>query len=128
MQVSELRGVESFKALTVFHNIMLGLKMLPNYAHLPYEEFYTAIAAGSEESKDKIIREAILHVGLDAVDIESLAVFCTDPNGAVYRKANLKPLPPNEIFEIVVAVCREISKIKVDFVTESEKKKLEISQ
>jgi hypothetical protein len=44
-----------------------------------------------------------------------------------YSSENLKSLSPDQIFEIVVAVSKEIAKIKVDFLTENEKKNLKTS-
>lgn len=127
MKVAELKGIESYRALNVFHKLMLGLKMLPSYFHLPYADFYEGIAAGTDESKEKIIREAALFVDLEPGEIETLACFCFDTNGVRYGKPSLKHLGPDQIFEIIVSVCVEISKITIDFVTEPEKKNLKTS-
>ena len=128
IKVSELQGLESMKALNVFHKLMLGLKMLPSYFSVGYEEFYQSISEMPDEDQLKMIREAALFVDLDKSEVEAMTYFCLDPNGVRYRSENLKNLKPDQLYEMIVAVAVEISKIKINFVTESEKKKLKTSQ
>lgn len=122
MKVLELKGYKSLKALNVFHTLMLGLKMLPAYIGEDYETFYAKVQGMEPKDQEKLIREAALFVELAEDEVEALVCFCTDKNGVPYSKANLPNLGPSDIFEMVVAVCLEISKIRIDFVTESEKK------
>ncbi len=128
MKVLELKGYKSLKALNVFHTLMLGLKMLPSYAGEGYEEFYAKVQVMPESEQSNLIREAALFVKLDQDEVESLLCFVADPNGVPYCPENLKNLGPGEIHEVIVAVCSEISKIKVNLITETEKKKSKIAQ
>lgn len=128
MKVRTIEGMKSYWALQAYHKLLLGLKMLPSYMGETYEEFYARVEQMSELDREKIIREAVLFVTLDQEEVESLAIFCTDVNGISFSKENMKNLKPNEIFEIISLVSIEISKIKVNFVTEKEKKNLKISQ
>ena len=128
IKIAPLIGYKSLKALQAFHTLMLGLKMLPMYMDKGYEEFYEGVSKTSESEQEKLIREAALFVPLEKEEVQSLMGFALDPNGVPYSPENLKSLEPDKIINILVAVCLEISKIKIDFVTESEKKNLKISQ
>lgn len=122
MEVSELKGFKSLRALNVFHTLLLGLKMLPEYALESYEDFFARVDAMPAKDKEKMIREAILFVELKEDEVAALITFCKDKNGVPYSSENLKSLGPDEIFNIIVAVCMKIARFKIDFVTEGEKK------
>ncbi len=122
MKVLELRGYKSYKALQAFHTLMLGLKMLPSYAGEKYEDFYARLDEMPEADQEKLVREAALFVPLDQVELEALLCFATDKNGVPYSKENLGALGPKDLHEVIVAVAMEISRIKIDLVSESEKK------
>jgi hypothetical protein len=127
MKVLELRGYKSLRALNVFHTLMLGLKMLPAYVGEAYEDFFARVSDMPPADQEKLIREAALFVELQKEEVEALVGFCADPNGVPYAASNLKNLGPKEIHEIIVAVCLEIAKIKIDLVSDAEKKNLKIS-
>lgn len=122
MQVLELKGFKSLRAMNAFHALMLGLKMLPDYAKLSYEDFFASIEKMDHESQLRMIKEAALFVELQKEEVEAIVCFVTDPNGVPYSAENVKNLGPKELVDIIVAVCGEIAKIKVDFVSENEKK------
>lgn len=111
------------RAFNAFHALMLGLKMLPAYMAEQYEDFYSRVDSMSVEDQEKIIREAALFVELQKDELEAILSFAHDKNGVPYGPENLKNLGPAEIHEIIVQVCLEIAKIKVNFLTEIEKKK-----
>lgn len=123
MNVLELKGFNSYRALNAFHALMLGIKMLPNYQLETYEEFYSRVSKLTSEAQEQIIREAALFVELNRNEVEALICFCPDANGIAYQPANLNNLTPDQIFECIVAVCVEISKIKIDIITDEQKKK-----
>lgn len=122
LDVLPLVGYKSLRAFNAFHALMLGLKMLPQYIGEDYEKFYSRLDKMEPEDQKKMIKEAALFVELDKTEVEAIICFCCDPNGVPYTKENLKSLAPNQIIDIIVAVCMEIVSIKVDFVTEDEKK------
>lgn len=122
MKVLELRGYRSLRALNAFHALMLGLKMLPAYMGEHYEDFYARIEKMPPADQEKMIREAVLFVELQKDEVESLASFCTDPNGVPYTPENMRSLDAGVLVEIIVSVCSEIAKIKINFVSEAEKK------
>lgn len=128
MNVLELKGLKSLRAMNMFHALMLGLKMLPAYAGESYENFYARIAEMPSSDQEKMIREAVLFVELDKDEVESALTFVTDVNGIPYRAENIKNLGPKEIFEAIVAVAMKVAVIKIDLVSESEKKKSQDSQ
>ena len=122
MKVLELRGYKSLRALNAFYTLMLGLKMLPAYQAVKYEDFFNFIAELDPEGQEKLIREAVRLVEIQKDELEAIACFCTDQNGVPYTAANLNNLGPAELIEMVVSVCKEIAKIKVNLVSEAEKK------
>lgn len=122
MEVTRLEGYKSLRALNAFHTLMLGLKMLPAYGAIPYEEFYKTMSEMPDEDKKKLITEAALLVNLEKEEVEAMVCFCKDKNGVPYSAENMKSLSPAELVEVIVSVAFEITKFKIDFVTGSEKK------
>lgn len=122
LRVLELKGYKSLRALNAFHTLMLGLKMLPQYMGETYEDFFARVEQMPKADQIKMIREAALFVNLEKEEVEALVCFCTDKNGIPYQAANLDNLKPDELHEVIVAVCTEISQIKIDFVSTNEKK------
>lgn len=122
MQVLELKGFKSLRALNAFNALLLGLKMLPAYMHEDYETFYTRVKSLGEDEQKKLLKEAAMFVELSKEEVEALVCFVADKNGVPYQAANIKNLSPDQLIDVIVAVCFEISKIKIDLVTESEKK------
>ncbi|WKV32911.1 hypothetical protein MAC3UK_0024 [Bdellovibrio phage MAC3UK] len=121
-QVVELKGMKAYQAFCVFHKMMFGLKMIPEYITESYEDFFARVDTLPEESKLKMIQKAAVFVNLDEEELEALVCLAKDPNGVPYGPTNLKSLTPDQYISIIVAVCFEISKIKIDFLTSAEKK------
>lgn len=125
MKVLEIKGYRSLRALNAFNTLLLGLKMLPAYMHESYEDFYEKAKHATDEERETLIRQAAMFVELSEDEVAALASFCADDNGVPYEPSNLKKLGPDQLLEIVVAVCLEISRINIDMVSNSEKKKSE---
>ena len=123
LEVLPLVGYKSLRALNAFNVLLLGLKMLPSYIGEGYETFFEAFKEKTDAEKEKLLKEAVLFVELDQSEVEALITFCKDPNGVPYGPSNLRNLTAEKIHEIIVAVCMEIGKIKIDLLTEDEKKK-----
>jgi hypothetical protein len=128
IKVKELCGLRSLRAFNAYNSLMLGLKMLPLYMSEPYEEFYLRVSNMPPEDQEKLIREAASFVNLEREEIEAMLLFCLDQNGVPYSTERVSKMGLQEIFECVVAVAKEIGKIKIDMVSESEKKNSETSQ
>lgn len=122
MKVLELKGFKSLRAMNAFNALMLGLKMLPAYMGETYEDFFARIQKMSVADQNKMIREAAMFVELQEEEVKALICFCADKNGVPYSSENLKNLGPGELIEMIVSVCAEIAKIKIDMLSESEKK------
>lgn len=123
MKTVELKGLRSLRALNAFHTLMLGLKMLPMYQMESYPEFFARIEAMPESDQVKVIKEAALFVELQREELEALAHFCRDSNGVPFSAENLNNLTPDQIIEMIVAIGIAVLKIKIDFVSDDEKKK-----
>lgn len=128
MKVLELKGYKSLRALNAFNTLMLGLKMLPDYMGETYEAFLNRITQMPEGDQLKMIREAALFVELSPEEVEAIVSFCANKHGVPHEAATMKTLGPDEMIDMIVAVCGEIAKMKIDFVTPNEKKKSETSQ
>ena len=122
MKVLELKGFKSLRALNVFHTLLLGLKMLPLYITESYEEFFKKFQDFSDKEKETKLKEAVLFVELSPEEVEAVACFCCDKNGIPFNKNSIPSLKPDDIIDIIVSVCMEIGKIKIDLVSEEEKK------
>lgn len=123
MKVLELKGYKSLSAFNAFNALLLGLKMLPAYMSISYEEFFMSFQDKTDSQKESMMREAVAFVNLEENEVAALVTFCTDKNGVPYMPANLKSLPLKDIHEIIVAVCLEIGRMKVDIISAEEKKK-----
>lgn len=123
MKVSEIKGYQSLRAFQAYNALLLGLKMLPSYLTESYESFYTRLNEMSPADQEKMIREAAFFVELRKEEVEALVCFCRDKNGIQYSPINIGNLGPNELIDAIVSVCVEISKFKIDLVSEDEKKK-----
>lgn len=128
MKVLELKGHRALHALNGFSALLLGLKMLPLYLETPYEAFYASFLTKTDAEKETAVRQALAFVQLDLDEIEAMASFVVDPNGVPYSAASLKSLPLDQLFEIIVAVCLAIGRIRIPIVTEAEKKKSRTSR
>lgn len=122
MKTLPLKGFKSLRAMNAFHALMLGLKMLPAYMGESYEEFFGRVSLMDPADQEKLIREATLFVELQKEEVEALASFCLDPNGVPYSAENMKSAPAELIFEMIVLVCKEIAKIRIDIVGDGQKK------
>lgn len=123
MTILPLKGYKSLKALNAFHTLLLGLKMLPAYMAEDYESFYEGFRHRSDEEKEKLLKEAVLFVPLQPEEVEALIAFATDKNGVPYSDVNQKSMGPEVLVECIVAVCMEIGKIRIELISQDEKKK-----
>lgn len=121
-KVLPLVGFKSLRAFNAFNALLLGVKMLPAYMGESYEDFLARIEEMPEEDQKKILLAGARHVNLEKEEVEALICFCTDKNGVPYSAENLKSLGPADLIEVIVSVCLEIGKIKINFVSEAEKK------
>lgn len=122
IQVSELKGLKSLRAFNVFHTLMLGVKMLPDYLSEDYESFLGRVSEMSDADKVKVLTVAAKFVKLETEELDAIIYFCKDKNGLPYTQASLVNLTPDELIEIIVAVCMKISEIKIDILSDNEKK------
>ncbi len=126
MKLLELRGYKSLRAFNAFHALMLGLKMLPAYMGETYDAFFERLEAMPEADQEKMIRQAVQFVELQKEEVEAMLSFCCDPNGVPYSAENLCHMGPAQIAESIVAVSMQIVKIKIDIISDAEKKNLKI--
>jgi hypothetical protein len=97
--------------------------MLPAYVSIPYQDFYESFREKTEAEKETLVREAVLFVELSEDEVAAMISFATDKNGIPYSSVNMKNLSPGDLHEIIVAVCMEIGRIKIEILSEDEKKK-----
>lgn len=124
IKVLPLRGYKSLRALNGFNALLLGFKMLPMYMGETYEKFYGQFAEKPDHEKEQMLREAAVFVALDEPEVKALVSFACDANGIPYDDKNMKNLDVKQLHEIIVAVCMEIGRMRVDILSDAEKKKL----
>lgn len=113
------------RALNAFTTLLLGMKMLPANMHLTFEEWLSIVEGMDEYGRMKTLEYGARIVALDPEEVKALVCFCTDKNGIPYSAENLKTLGPGELVEVIVTVCMEIMQnVKIDLITEAEKKNL----
>ncbi len=122
LKVLPLEGYKALKAYNAFNALLLGLKMLPVYNHLSYEEFFASFADMTDDERERKLRQAVDFVGLAEDEIAALVSFVPDRNGIPYDATNSKRMPVADMHQAIVAVCMAIGRIKADLLTEAEKK------
>ncbi len=122
-KVLPLKDVKSLRAFNAFHALMIGIKMLPAYAHMSLEDFFELVESMDAEGQLQVISTGAKIVALDPDEVKAMVCFCTDKNGVPYTQENIKNLGPSELVEVIVAVSMEIvQNIHIDLVTKEEKK------
>ncbi len=128
MKLLALEGIKSYYAVQAVHKLLYGVKMLPTYQYISYENFLSSLDLMSNEDQENLIREAITFVRLEKEEILDICSFCADKNGIPYGMAQLSTAKPEFIHEVIVLVAMEIMRAhKVKLVTDTEKKKSEIA-
>jgi hypothetical protein len=122
-KVLPLKDYKSLRALNALQALLIGMKMLPAYAHLSLEEFVALVEAMSPEDQVTILTNGAKIVELAPEEVKALVCFCTDKNGVPYTAENMKNLGPGELVEVIVTVCMEVIRnVHIDLVTQDEKK------
>ena len=121
-KVIELTGAKSLVAFNGFNSLLLGLKMLPDHIEKSYEEFHALFDEMSEADKERALSRAVAHIALTEDEVEAMVSFCCDANGVPYGKSNIKNLKLKDLHEVIISVAMEIGRIKVDILSEDEKK------
>jgi len=121
-QVLPLEGWKSLRAFNVYHVLMLGYKMIPAHITKSYETFLEEFDKSEDSEKEKTLREAAAFVPLEQSELDDITAFCCDSNGIPFTRANTSKMKPEEIIEIIVTVCMEISKIKLYALSDEQKK------
>ena len=123
IQTKTVEGPTSHRVYNAYCALVLGLHYMPvNTQNLHYEEFLQSVESMSPEDQAKCFRQAARLTNLEKEDLLAMLSFCVDKNGISYSPANINNLNPKMIVEMIVAVCMQIAGMKVDLVSESEKK------
>lgn len=120
--VKEISGLKSLRAYNAYSTLILGMTMLPAYQGEHYESFLARLDQMPEADQINVIRNGARFVPLDKDDLEAMLLFCVDKNGIPITKESVANFNPLQIIEAIVAFCMEVSKFKIDLVTDSEKK------
>ena len=118
-----MKGPKALKALNAYCALLWGLKMVPQYRSISFEDFFGMIADMPLDKRKTVMKEAAMIVELQDDEVSSMACFVKDSNGVPYGAENIHNLKATELVDIIVAVCMEISSWEIDLVSESEKKK-----
>jgi hypothetical protein len=120
--VIDLVGYESVKALNVYGALLIGGKNIPPYVDMPFPDYFEAIRTLPPADQENFFRVCVAVVPLEREEVEAITCFCLDANGVPYTRMQLKSMPLKDVFDIIISVCLEVAKFKIDFVSETEKK------
>lgn len=120
----ELKGIKSYYALTTFNCVVLRITQLPNFEQWSEEQILESFEQLTQEQVTALLRKSIDLIPLNDKEILSLIVFCEDKNGVPLGLHSLKNFNPYEIRELCLSVLIEISKIRINFVTDDEIRRL----
>ncbi|MGB2579415.1 hypothetical protein AAIR98_001334 [Elusimicrobium simillimum] len=122
VRVLPLKGLKSIWALNAYNTLLFGLATEQALTGQPFEETYKNFEALPLEAKELQLRRAISIVNLPEDDMRSLICFAQDANGVPFTDANTARMSPEDIVEVLTAVCLEISKIKIRSISDDVKK------
>lgn len=120
--VIDLVGYESVRALNVYGALLIGGKNIPGYLDMPFEQYFETIRTMPAAQQENFFRICVAVVPLEREEVEAITCFCLDDNGVPFTRMQLKSMPLKDVFDIIVSVCLEVAKFKIDFVSETEKK------
>lgn len=123
-EIREIKGMKSLRVMNGFYRLMTGLKMLPHYMAEEPDEFFAKIEKLGLDEKRKLLVEAVRVVALEPEEVEGMIYFATDPNGAPFTANSIGNLTAQEINAIIVEVCLRVGEMKIDIITDAEKKNL----
>ena len=128
MKIRPITGYNCYRAYQVYRDILLASYIFwtANKIYLSndpevkkkaetYKEFLIRFEKSDEEERRNIIKLGADTFNLSLEEVCFLVGLVEDANGVPYSKANLNNLKPQEIIDIIVEVCLEISKITVFF-------------
>lgn len=125
MKVNPIKGYNCYRAYQVYRDILLASYIFwnANKVYLSekpeeketYKDFLKRFENSSEEEKREIIKLGADTFNLSFEEVSFLIGQVEDANGVPYSKANMNNLKPQEIIEIIIEVCLEISKVTVFF-------------
>lgn len=121
-KVVDLVGYESIRALNVYGALLIGGKNIPGYVDMPFDQYFETIRTMPPAQQENFFRICVAVVPLEREEVEAIVCFCLDPLGVPYSRMQLKSMPLKDVFDVIISVCLEIAKFKIDFVSESEKK------
>lgn len=122
MKVVDLVGYESVRALNVYGALLLGGKNIPGYIDMPFDKYFVTISELPPAAQENFFRLCVAVVPLEREEVEAITCFCLDPLGVPYTRLQLKSMPLELVYDVIVSVCLEIAKFKINFVSEAEKK------
>lgn len=129
MRVLTIKGTASFQALTVMQALIYGYWLVPGLSgDKTWKEFREGYYDYSDDEKEHILRNAVGFVKVSPEEIETMLSFIPDKNGIPLCAASIKNLDLGQAFEMMIAVLMEMSKIRISFISESEKKNYQRSQ
>jgi hypothetical protein len=113
--VCEIKGLKSVRPFQVTSVLSLGLLMLPVNMNKLFDVWHEDLVNLPPEDQRKMVEQAVRFVELKEEEIAAMVSFCKDANGVPIDKSNVGNFKPNELLDMIVAVCLEVLKIDVFF-------------
>lgn len=125
MKIKPILGYNCYRAYQVYRDIILASYIFwsANKIYLSddenkpesYKDFLLRFERSTEEERREIIKLGAETFNLSMEEICFLIGLVEDANGVPYSKSNIDNLKPNEIIDIIIEVCLEISRVTVFF-------------
>ncbi|MDR3112935.1 MAG: hypothetical protein LBU09_00985 [Endomicrobium sp.] len=115
MQIKELKGLKSVKALNVYCKLVIGLSLTHLNKEKSIDDFRKAFEEYEIEKRKTLLKFACLLVQLEKDEVSALTSFAVDENNVAYEEPALAYLKPSEIVGIMSEVALKISEIKIFF-------------
>lgn len=124
MKIRPITGYNCYRAYQVYRDIILASYyfheankacFVDNPKPEKYNDFLKRFEKSNEEERREIIKLGADTFNLSLDEVCFLVGLVEDANGVPYSKASLNNLKPQEITEIIIEVCLEISKVTVFF-------------
>ena len=112
--IKGIKGLYAFKAL---QTLLLSYFLLPEFKiqNEKYDDFLRRFSEMDDGEKKEVLNKALYFAGIEPAEIEALICFASDSNGVPYCKNNINNLSVEQLFNLIIDVCLEVSKIKVFF-------------
>jgi hypothetical protein len=112
VKVKELKGLRALRAYLIYQKLIICLGLT---VFNPEKDSGTLLLKFGDydlQKRKELLTKACSVVPLEDDEVEALTRFAVDENGIAFEKPALANLKPNEIIDLMVAVCMKLDAIE----------------